>query len=805
MHRFAPAPPTAPDVVAVLGPTNTGKTHRAISEMLRHPTGMLGLPLRLLAREVYDRVTAQVGEADVALMTGEEKRVPPEARYWICTTEAMPNREVDFLGVDEIQLCGSRDRGHVFTDRLLNARGRRVTMFMGADTIGPLLNRLVPEVRCERHDRFSRLHHVGPRRLAALPPRSAVIAFRADDVYELADRLRERHGGAAVVLGALSPRARNAQVAMYQAGEVQYLVATDAIGMGLNLDLDQVAFWSLSKWDGREHRPLAPDEIGQIAGRAGRYRRDGRFGPLTSAGPLPPDVVEAVRTHRYPAQQRLRWRNSDLDFASVDALLHSLEKAPPRSELVSAPRADDHRALAALRRDPLVQPVATTPRTIRLLWDVCCIPDYRKDLAGGHHQLLAAIHGQLAGDGGRLEDDWLAQRVDRLDRLDGDIEVLMDRIARVRTWNYVSFRGKWVRDAAAWQARTRQVEDRLSDALHEALSQRFVDRRAVVLLGDHPGEVSIEVSTEGRVTAEGLAVGHLSGFLFLLAAGVAEAEPLRRAVVRLLRTELADRVERCVQAEHAAFELDDQGQVLWEGTPVARLEKGRTSAEPRVKMSRQDLLAAGARQRIQRRLVAWSRDLEAELLRPLRPPVAEQLSPAGRGLLFALEQGLGTVRRRDVRDQVGALSRADRRRLVGMDVRLGTEHVYSAAMLGPDSVAIRAVLAGTALSGRPLAAPPPPSAPSTPQAGSPRVYTAMGYPVLGGRAVRVDLLERLAAEARALGRTHDAFEAPEEACDWLGCTPQELARILVHLGYRQGEDGRFTRQRAPRRRGRNRR
>jgi len=798
MPRPFDKPDTGQDVVAMLGPTNTGKTHRAIEQMLRHPTGMIGLPLRLLAREVYDRVSARVGEGAVALVTGEEKRVPADPRFHVCTVEAMPvQREVSFLGVDEIQLAAHRDRGHVFTDRLLRARGTKTTAFMGSDTIAPLIQRLVPEARVEHHDRFSQLSYNGPRRLLALPPRCAVIAFTASDVYELADRLRDRHGGAAVVLGALSPRARNAQVAMYQAGEVQYLVATDAIGMGLNLDLDQVAFSAVRKWDGHDHRDLTHAEVGQIAGRAGRYRRDGRFGPLSSVGPMPPEMVEEVQNHRFAPLTRLRWRNPDLDYTSIDDLLASLAVRPPRRCLRASPRGSDHRALAALARDEAVVSLLTTRRRLRLLWDVCSIPDYPREPGDGHAGLLGAVFRQLVQ--GKLDDEWLRTRVDRLDRIDGDMELLMGRIAHIRSFSYVAQRAAWVDDPRAWQARTRAVEDRLSDALHECLSRRFVDRRAVVVLG--PTAVQPEVSAEGVVTAGGQPMGHLHGFDFLPAAGLTQAARVRRALLSMLDDELAERVERCVTAEHADFDLDDQGRVLWDGAHLARLYTGPGPLEPKLRMVRLDLLGSGARLRIERRLRAWYQDLLQELFAPLRRDA--QLRPGARGLLFQLEQGLGTVDRRGAQDQLRSLGRGEKRTLARMGVRIGSRYVYAMHLLEPAAVAVRAVLGGLALAGSSIPAPPPAGA--TTLAADRKIprdwYTAVGYPVVGARGVRVDLLERLVSRSHSLGKARKPFDLPADALEWMGCSPAALASILEGLGFTRDPDGRFLRRGRRRRRG----
>jgi ATP-dependent RNA helicase SUPV3L1/SUV3 len=464
----AGAPSPAP-LRALLGPTNTGKTHRAIERLLEHPTGMIGLPLRLLAREVYDRVTARVGESAVALVTGEEKRVPQHPRYWICTVEAMPlELEVDFLAVDEVQLATHRQRGHVFTDRLLHARGVSETWFLGSATIGPLLGRLCAGVVIEGRPRLSTLSDAGSLPLNALPPRSVVVAFSATRVYELAERLRRKRGGAAVVIGALSPRARNAQVALFQSGEVDTLVATDAIGMGLNLDVDQVVFADLRKFDGRQARLLEDAELAQIAGRAGRHMRDGRFATLEPLPPLPPPTVRALERHRFPPDQQVFWRNSDLDLASVDGLLASLKQRPRQPWLRLADDAPDQLSAAALARMAEVRALATGPERLRLYWQVCQIPDFRQLPFDDHFQLQAAIFRQLC-TGGRLASDWVDAQLRRLERTEGDLETLLDRMSAVRTWTYVTAKREWIDDAGAWQTRTHALEDRLSDALHQQL------------------------------------------------------------------------------------------------------------------------------------------------------------------------------------------------------------------------------------------------------------------------------------------------------------------------------------------------
>ncbi|MGH6904251.1 MAG: helicase-related protein, partial [Geminicoccaceae bacterium] len=501
-----------PRVLAVLGPTNTGKTHFAVERMLAHPSGLIGFPLRLLAREIYDRMVAQKGAHAVALITGEERIEPLGARYFAATVEAMPDDlGTSFLAVDEIQLCADPERGHVFTDRLLRARGRDETMFLGADTVRPLIRQLVPEAELISRPRFSTLTYVEPAKVTRLPRRSAVVAFTAQEVYALAELVRRRRGGAAVVLGALSPRTRNAQVALYQAGEVDHLIATDAIGMGLNMDLAHVTLASVVKFDGRERRRLHAHEIGQIAGRAGRHMRDGTFGTTPDVGGLDPRTIEAVENHDFPALRQLRWRNDALDLSSLADLLETLDAEPPAPYLLRTRNALDHVSLKVLARRPPVQARAADPAGVRLLWAVCQIPDFRKTLNDAHLDLLETVFVHLA-ERGRLPIDWVADQVVRLERADGDIDTLITRLAHIRTWTYVAYRADWLDDAIHWQERTRAVEDALSDALHDRLTQRFIDRRTQALLkGLHGDGQLAAIEGDGAIVVDGQAVGRVEG------------------------------------------------------------------------------------------------------------------------------------------------------------------------------------------------------------------------------------------------------------------------------------------------------
>lgn len=775
--------PEASPITAVLGPTNTGKTHRAVERMLEHDSGMIGLPLRLLAREVYDRITARIGEGSVALITGEEKRVPKRPRYWICTVEAMPvDIEVDFLAIDEIQLAAHDQRGHVFTDRLLHARGKRETWFLGADTMRPLVAELVPSAKLAQHPRLSSLVHAGPSKLSRMPPRSAVVAFGAAQVYEVAERLRALRGGAAVVLGALSPRTRNAQVALFQSGEVDYLVATDAIGMGLNLDVGHVAFAGLRKFDGRSVRDLETAELSQIAGRAGRYLNDGSFGTVAPIE-LPGSIAMAIEAHRFQPIRRLFWRNSDLDRSSIDALVASL-RAPSRSRrLKQVEEAEDTAALLKLAQDPVIRSLARGEAAVSLLWEVCQIPDFRKLLVDTHVALLGDIFGQLAGPKGALDPDWMAERVAEIDDPGGDIDTLIDRIASIRIWTYIANHPRWVREAGEWQERTRAIEDRLSDALHERLVQRFVERGGGsrgAAARPHPAahrrsnkvKLNSNSKEDHRAPPPDVAEDHPFARLLALRAQVSPMpEPAAPGSDPW--------VEALIEAPHDRFSVDEAGRILDGDQPIAVFKRGGSLLLPEIRLTGLDHLGAGARSRVLRRLVAFARDMVDELLSPLREPAARDLSAAGRGIIYQLEQGLGTVRARDAEEQVAELDEKDRAILKGLGVEMGERVIFIPSLLRRPSMERRAALAHAFFDAGSRPRCPRPGAVSVPIArgAHPKAYAAIGYLVFGARAIRADVVERV---HRALSAPEDP-PSPGKLASWLGCSAREAPRIAEAL------------------------
>ena len=787
-------------VTAVLGPTNTGKTHFAIERLLGHPSGVIGFPLRLLARENYDRVVRLKGARNVALVTGEEKIVPARARYFLCTAESMPlERRFDFLAVDEIQMCADPERGHVFTDRLLRARGEAETMFLGADTMRPLIRRLVPEAEFVSRPRLSRLAYSGTRKLTRLPPRSAVIAFSAGRVYEIAELLRRQRGGAAIVLGALSPRTRNAQVGMYQAGEVDFLVATDAIGMGLNMRVDHVAFFERKKFDGRLRRELGVSELAQIAGRAGRYMNDGTFGTTAGLDAFEPETVEAIESHSFKPLTALQWRSAALDFRSPEALLESLDAPPPRPELVRAREGDDRRALASLLGDEAIRGRAAGGAALHLLWDVCQIPDYRKTMAEEHTRLLATVFGHLSGPAERLPTDWIGGQIASLDRTEGEIDTLMARIAHVRTWTYIAHRGDWVDDSKAWQRRARAIEDRLSDALHERLTQRFVDRRAALLnrARDKPSR-GAAIDPDGTVRVAGEPVGRVEGLRFV-PAGPESAFTEREAMAvagGLLRRRLGDAAADLAAEPDDGFALRDDGSIVWRERPVARLSAGAGILEPRIALHADESLGKDAAARARRRLERWLASCLEARFAPLFALRDAGFSGAARGLVYQLAEALGSLPRRSVRSLIADLGQEDRRRMRALGVRFGIEAVYLPALVKPKSASLRALLwsVHTRCPARP--APPPGLCSVAPEAGvDPAFYAACGYRIVGGRAIRIDMLDRLAiALSRAARRA--PFELTSDMLSLVGITEEQARPVLADLGYsaRNGTDGaRFVR------------
>jgi ATP-dependent RNA helicase SUPV3L1/SUV3 len=798
-------------VTAVLGPTNTGKTHLALERMLAHSSGIIGLPLRLLAREIYNKVCERVGPDAVALITGEEKIKPPNPRFWVSTVEAMPrDLDVAFVAVDEVQLGGDLERGHVFTDRMLNRRGREETLVLGAGTMRPMVERLLPGANILSRPRLSQLTFAGEKKITRQPRRTAIVAFSSDEVYAIAELIRRQRGGAAVVLGSLSPRTRNAQVALFQSGDVDYLVATDAIGMGLNLDVDHVAFASDRKFDGYQFRRLNPAEFAQIAGRAGRATRDGTFGTTGRCAPFDAELVHALESHVFEPVKVLQWRNIELDFSSLGALSASLAETPTLSGLTRAPVAEDILVLEHASRDEDVRAMATGRAAVERLWDVCQIPDYRKISPATHAELAVTLYGFLMREG-RISDDWFTHQIEQADRTDGDIDTLSTRIAHIRTWTFAANRPDWLADPEHWQGVTRAIEDRLSDALHERLAERFVDRRTSVLMRRLRENTMLEteITKTGEVVVEGHTIGRLDGFRFApdTTAGTSDAKALSAAAQKALAGEIEARAHKLAHAPDAQFVLTSDATIRWLGEPVAKVIAGDIVLRPRLRILADEQLTGGALESVQNRLDLWLRTHVERLLGPLFVlSAAEDIVGLARGIAYQIVETLGVLERSKVAEDLKSLDQPSRAVLRGHGVRFGAYHVYVPVLLKPAPRSLAAQLwaikhGGPDLKGldelQRLAASGRTSFAADKDIQR-SLYRTIGYRVCAERAVRVDILERLADLIRpALAwRPNSAGVKPPGAFEGLGFTVtqamtsltgssgEDFASILRALGYR---------------------
>lgn len=779
-------------VTAILGPTNTGKTYLAMERLMAHGSGMIGFPLRLLARENYDRAVAIKGPRQVALITGEEKIIPVHAKYFFCTVESMPvTKQVDFMAIDEIQICADPDRGHLFTDRLLYARGIQETMFMGSEAIHPILKKLVPGINFITRPRFSTLTYAGSRKIVRLPPRSAVVGFSANDVYAIAELIRRQRGGAAIVMGALSPRTRNAQVEMFQNGDVDYLVATDAIGMGLNMDVDHVAFAALNKFDGTFRRDLRPEELAQIAGRAGRHMSDGTFGVSGDAPAVDPEVIEQIENHRFNPIKQIQWRNSNLDFRSLETLIRSLSVRPGKLGLVKVRQPNDEKLLVQLAREGEVRDRLINQSSVQLLWGVCQIPDFRKQVTGGHTRLLSHVFQSLS-DTGELNSDWMAKKVTRVDRVDGGIESLVDRIANIRIWTYISNHADWLSDPEGWQVYTREVEDRLSDALHERLTQRFVDQRTSVLVRKLKDKEFLKsaVSTEGNVMVEGHFVGRIDGFKFVPDATDSDVagRTVMAAAYRALASEVQRRATAFINADSAAIMLRPDGALVWlklaEAQAVAKLVAGADALKPKIKLVSGNLLEGLVKDRIEQRLQSWLDAYIAENLKPLLKARDSDLTGPVRGLIFQLLEGSGVLNKRQATDQLKALEKRDYGVLHHLGIKIGRREVFFPNLLRPKPAGLSALLWAIKNDIKPVPKLPPPGRVSLDYDRSIpfEFMQAAGFRQAGSLLVRIDILERVIGMLKSRA-AKGPFKADPELLNLLGCSAEDIVGVLKSLGY----------------------
>ena len=801
--------PSLRPVTAILGPTNTGKTHYAVERMLAHGKGMIGLPLRLLAREIYDRVRLRTGDNQVALVTGEEKIVPPHPNYWVCTVEAMPpDIEVPFLAIDEVQLCADFERGHIFTERVLHRRGLEETLLLGAATMKPILEKMLPNVQFTARPRLSKLTYAGQKKLSRLPPRSAIVAFNADMVYAVAEHIRQQRGGAAVVMGALSPRTRNAQVALYQSGDVDYIVATDAIGMGLNMDVDHVAFAATRKFDGFQFRNLNAGELGQIAGRAGRYMNDGSFGVSAEADPFDQDLIDQLENHNFDPVRVLQWRNRDLDFRSLDTLRKSLGYLPKLEGLTRAQNAPDVTALEAICRDEAIKQLITTPARVMRAWEVCQIPDYRNISPAEHAHLINRIIQFLHSPSGFVDEDWFARQLSHSENLEGGIDAIATRISHVRSWTFIANRADWLEAPLYWQQRTKEIEDRLSDVLHERLTQRFIDRRTSVLLRRLAKKEGLMTNIEagGEVHVEGEFVGRIEGLNFKpdTASAATEHQALKAASLAAITTEILARAKALAATPDTELKLTRLGEITWNGHAVGTIKPGDHALRPQVEVIAVDVLQSAIRDEVKERLQKFVGRHIATTLEPLlKLEEAEGFEPQARGMAFRLVEAFGVLPREQVIEEVKGLSQDDRAKLRSLGARFGAFHIFLPALLKPAATELRLLLWWLQHHKGETAIPTPPANGLTSTAADTNLpegfYRICGYRLCGHRAVRVDMVERLSdlirdrvfwkprieTEARPAGSIEGGgFTVVPDMMSLVGCSGEEFDEILLSLGFK---------------------
>ena len=784
----------------------------AIERMVAHKSGLIGLPLRLLAREVYGRVCDKVGVANVSLVTGEERITPKGAKYQVCTVEAMPEyTNAEFVAIDEVQLATDLERGHFFTDRILNLRGKHETMLLGADTMAAALHDLLPRISITTRPRMSVLEYAGSKKITRMPTRSAIVAFSADEVYAIAELVRRERGGAAVVTGSLSPRTRNAQVELYQNGDVDFLIATDAIGMGLNLDVNHVAFAQDTKYDGFQFRKLTASELAQVAGRAGRHTKDGTFGTTSRVQPFEDELIQALETHTFAPAKILTWRNRNLNYASIAELKFALEKPAEHRRLMKAPPNADIIALDRLSNDPDIIDITNSSERVKLLWDVVKTPDYRKISPASHAEILAQVYMDVAREG-KISEIWFADQVASSDNTNGELDALSTRIANIRTCTYLSNRDDWLENATEWREKTREVEDRLSDALHETLTKRFVDRRTSILMKrlKENRMLEAEIGDNGSVSVEGHAVGHLKGFRFVadVSEGGKDAKALNAAATKALSAEIEKRADRLAASPNSDIVLGNDGTMRWLGEAVAKLVKGDTPLKPRVIMLADEQLTGPALDKVVARLERWVSNHINTLLKPLSDLEANQeLNGIARGIAFRLVENMGILARKDVADDLKNLDQDMRSIMRHNGVRFGAYHVFIPLLLKPAPSQLICLLwaiahdkmeaigltevPGLSAAGR-TSAPVDESFEKT-------FYGLSGFKLLGAKAVRIDILERLADLIRPTTswKQDSGNEKPEGAVDGrafyvtpamlsiLGATHEDMVTILKGLGYKE--------------------
>jgi len=778
-------------IISVLGPTNTGKTHFAVDRMLQFETGVIGFPLRLLAREVYDKCVEKLGANRVALITGEEKIIPPTANYYLCTVESMPlDLNFEFVAIDEIQMCADQERGHIFTDRLLNYRGDKLTMFLGADTMKSIISDLVPSSEFIYRDRLSKLIYTGHKKISRIQPRSAIVAFSIDEVYALAEFVRRQRGGAAIVMGSLSPKTRNSQVELYQSGDVDFLVATDAIGMGINMDIDHVTFNSLRKYDGEKIRALRNTEVGQISGRAGRYKNNGSFGITGNCEVLSSEQIEKLENHKFDSVINIYWRNSDLDFSNISSFIKSINQIPLIPSLVRNRELIDENIFKFLVSDNSILQLTDSKDHISTLWECCQIPDFTKSSYNEHTEIITNVFQFLISDKGKITNDWMKKQVASLDNIIGNIDAIANRISHVRTWSYVANKRNWVENNDYWIAKTKHIEDKLSDRLHEELSKSFVDKRISILSKGIKQDIALEASitSKDEIIINGQLVGKINGLKISLdyakTALDTDIKSIKKAARSGAASELTKRVSEITQStEH--FKLEKDNHIYWKNKIVGKIQPGKNYLNPDVKIICDESLQVKDQQEIITSMSQWIRKEKETVLQDLikieNPSVDNRFI---RGLCFQMFENNGVLKRESINNIVKQIDKKERQTLKKFGIKIGRYHVYQPRMVKPAAISFKTILWNCfySLSNN-----------DSPTFGlnfvknfsnNNKDYLLIcGFETFDNIIVRIDILERLFLQIIEHSK-NNKFELTSEVLNLLGCSKENFKELMKKMNYR---------------------
>ena len=783
-------------ITAVLGPTNTGKTFLAIETMLSFDNGMIGFPLRLLAREVYDKVIKKINPDKVALITGEEKIIPSNAKYFLCTVESMPiNKHLDFVGIDEIQMCADHERGHIFTDRLLNLRGEKLTMFMGSSTIKNIINKLNEDTEFINRDRLSKLSFVGHKKISRINRKTAIIAFSTEEVYAIAELVRRQKGGAAIVMGSLSPKTRNAQVNLYQSGDVDFLVATDAIGMGINMDLENVFFSNLKKFDGKKLRKLNLSEMGQIAGRAGRYLNDGNFGITGNCKDISPEEVELLENHKFEEIKILFWRNSILNFNNASALIKSLDERPKKEWLRKIHECEDEKVLKYFLNNMESHNIKNNKDTLELLWECCQIPDFVKKTYGNHIEVVGKVFGFLNGINGKISNDYMRIQLMKLDKLDGNVDSLSNRIANVRTWSYVSNKINWVENQNYWIEKTKLLEDRLSERLHEELTKTFIDKRASILARGLKQDMDFktEIMENDKVVIDGQFIGNLKGLKFEmdLKAGALETDikSLKKAARQTVGPELKKRIQLILDT--GLIEIKNDFKIYWRDFPIAKLEQGKDYLNPEIFIIVDDLLDNKDKQNFSNFIEKWIKEkIELVLKSLIDLKNLKESNSSIKALAYQLYENNGVLKRENVTDYLKKLGQEERKILRELGVKFGRYHIFLYKLLKPEAVSLR-ILLWKNFHQKFLNLAPPTfglNFVEDKNAKNKNFMLLCGFENFENYFVRIDILERLFVQIiNSNPDKNKEIRLVPEMLNLLGCNKQNFQKLIEKMNYKTFE------------------